>query len=386
MNFYKKELNKKINDAIIIGGGFYGLSIAIYLSRVRGLKKIIVLEREPEILARASYNNQARVHNGYHYPRSFLTGFRSQINYPRFISDYSSAIFNDFNQIYAIARKNSKVNARQFIRFCDEIGAKTILAKSPITSLFNERLIEKVFNVEESAFNANLLKKYLIRELKKENIQILLNSNVKKIAYRNKESVSLFLNNSISKETELLNARYVFNCTYSGLNCIEGFFAENKGRLEIKHEIAEIALIKPPPVLKHLGVTVMDGPFFSTMPFPDKKLHSLTHVRYTPHHHWADKKEINPYKQISQYANASKANRMIRDASRFLPIISNSIYMGSLYEVKSILAMNETDDGRPILFEKHKNLPGCYSVLGGKIDNIYDIFEKLNQEIFIIIC
>jgi hypothetical protein len=43
---------------------------------------------------------------------------------------------------------------------------------------------------------------------------------------------------------------------------------------------------------------------------------------------------------------------------------------------------NEGDDGRPILFEKHAALPGCYSVLGGKIDNIYDVLEKMNEEVF----
>jgi hypothetical protein len=42
---------------------------------------------------------------------------------------------------------------------------------------------------------------------------------------------------------------------------------------------------------------------------------------------------------------------------------------------------NEGDDGRPILFEKHLEMPGCYSVLGGKIDNIYDVLEKLDAEI-----
>jgi hypothetical protein len=34
------------------------------------------------------------------------------------------------------------------------------------------------------------------------------------------------------------------------------------------------------------------------------------------------------------------------------------------------------------LFEKHSELPGCYSVLGGKIDNIYDVLEKLDAEDF----
>ena len=59
-------------DAVIIGGGFYGSSIAIYLAKQRGFKRITLIEREAELLSRASYNNQARVHNGYHYPRSFL--------------------------------------------------------------------------------------------------------------------------------------------------------------------------------------------------------------------------------------------------------------------------------------------------------------------------
>jgi hypothetical protein len=54
----------------------------------------------------------------------------------------------------------------------------------------------------------------------------------------------------------------------------------------------------------------------------------------------------------------------------------------SLFEVKTVLIKNEGDDGRPILFEKHKELPGCYSLLGGKIDNIYDALEKLETEDF----
>jgi hypothetical protein len=44
--------------------------------------------------------------------------------------------------------------------------------------------------------------------------------------------------------------------------------------------------------------------------------------------------------------------------------------------------MNESNDARPILFEKHAHLPGSYSVLGGKIDNIYDVLEKLDAEPF----
>jgi hypothetical protein len=67
---------------------------------------------------------------------------------------------------------------------------------------------------------------------------------------------------------------------------------------------------------------------------------------------------------------------------RYVPAVLHAKYVDSLFEVKTILVKNEGDDGRPILFEKHQELPGCYSVLGGKIDNIYDVLEKLNEEIF----
>ena len=48
-------------DAVIIGGGFYGAAIAIYLAKQRGLKRIVLVERETALLTRASYNNRKRL-------------------------------------------------------------------------------------------------------------------------------------------------------------------------------------------------------------------------------------------------------------------------------------------------------------------------------------
>ncbi len=70
---------------------------------------------------------------------------------------------------------------------------------------------------------------------------------------------------------------------------------------------------------------------------------------------------------------------MIRDASRYVPSLIQALYNQSLFEIKTVLVRNESDDGRPILFERDAGLPGCFSILGGKIDNIFDIIERLNQ-------
>ena len=367
-----------ILDAVVIGGGFYGCAIAIYLVKQRGLKQVHLVEREPGILTRASYNNQARVHNGYHYPRSFTTAYRSRINLPKFVSDWPQAIKKDFIKIYAIARQNSKTTAKQFERFCLKIGANFQPAGKAYSTLFNSRLIEGVFLVEEYAFDALELARWATRELNEIGVHIHLNQRVTKLLRGNNAGLVTTLEATNGRE-ESLKCRYVFNCTYSGLNQFSGDYMGT--HVSLKHEITEMALVQTPQVLEGLGITVMDGPFFSIMPFPARGLHTLSHVRYTPHLNWNDKFGIDPYQKLNAYNCTTRVDRMIRDVERYLPAAREIKYIDSLFEVKTVLVKNEGDDGRPILFEKHPELPGCYSLLGGKIDNIYDILEKLDNDL-----
>jgi glycine/D-amino acid oxidase-like deaminating enzyme len=366
-------------DAIIIGGGFYGAAIAIYLAKQRGFKRIILIERESTLLSRASFNNQARVHNGYHYPRSFTTAYRSRINFPKFVADWSLAIKQDFTKLYAIARRNSKVTGKQFRRFYNEIGARVEVADTTLLTLFEPRLIEEVYLVEEFAFDSNQLAKWARSELEESKVVVRFECRAKKIFKQQQQGLNVLVENKSGGE-ELINSRYVFNCAYSGLNQLGGEFPGTQTGL--KQEITEMALMQMPPELHGLGVTVMDGPFFSMMPFPARGAHTLSHVRYTPHQQWSDEFGLDPYQKLESYHRTTRVDRMVRDVGRYMPSVLQARYIDSLFEVKTVLKKNEADDGRPILFEKHRELPGCYSILGGKIDNIYDVLEKLDSEIF----
>ena len=62
-------------DKIIIGAGLYGLYSALFCGQ-KG-QSILVLECDPTPFRRATYINQARVHQGYHYPRSISTAMKS---------------------------------------------------------------------------------------------------------------------------------------------------------------------------------------------------------------------------------------------------------------------------------------------------------------------
>lgn len=366
-----------IYDAAVIGGGFFGCSLALVLAR--SLDRVVLLEKESDLLQRASYANQARVHNGYHYPKSLLTALRSRVNFPRFLEDYADCIDDTFEQHYAIARRFSDVNARQFQLFCQRIGAPAAPASKDVQRLFNPDLIEAVFRVEECAFDAVRLQHRLRRDLEARGVLVRTNSTVRKVApVAGDPPLLSVLASERDGGTRATLARYVFNCTYSQLNQI--LSQSSLPVVHLKHEVTEIALVEMPTDLRHLGITVMCGPFFSVMPFPSRGLHSLSHVRYTPHHVWQDTRDscLEAHAYLQRVPRRSSYLRMIKDAQRYVPALARCRYVESLWEVKTVLPQSEVDDSRPILFIKDHGLPNFACIMGGKIDNIYDVISELD--------
>src|SRR5450755_4752399 len=150
-------------DAVVVGGGFYGCSIACHLKL--GMQRVLLVEQEDELFRHASYANQARIHNGYHYPCSLHTAYRSRVNFQSFVQDFPECVVNDFTALYCIARHQSRVTARQFERFCIIIGAPWKPARAAHVKLFNPRLIEAVYEVTEYAFDSNILRDTMCRKL-----------------------------------------------------------------------------------------------------------------------------------------------------------------------------------------------------------------------------
>ena len=139
-----------------------------------------------------------------------------------------------------------------------------------------------------------------------------------------------------------------------------------------------------PEYLKDFSITVMDGPFFSIMPFPSRGLYTLSHVRYTPHESWIDN-EDTPAEKIDTHAYLDKSSfqsnykQMYNDVVRFIPALKDMKYEESIVEVKTVLVRSEDDDSRPILFKAHLGYNGYVCIMGGKLDNIYDVYEELDK-------
>lgn len=166
----------QVYDAAVIGGGAFGCAIAAW-SR-RRLDRVVLLEERGDLCQRASYANQARVHNGYHYPRHLPTAARSAVGFRRFVAEFADCVDRSFTKIYAIARQFSKVRADYFAAFCRQIGSPCRVANNAVTRLFDRETVEAVFEVEEFAFDAVRLKERLRRDLMDTGVDVRLHTTV----------------------------------------------------------------------------------------------------------------------------------------------------------------------------------------------------------------
>ena len=375
-------LQRSPRRVCIIGGGYFGLFLSDYLAKNNHNVKLF--EKEAELMMHASLNNQARVHNGYHYPRSVLTALRSRVSFPRFVDEFPDCIDSDFDQYYLVGRNLSKVTAQQFYLFCRRIGAAITRAPASVTELTNPKLIEACFTTHEFAFDAVKLRETMMKRLELDGVPISCRTEVTRVE---KSESGLRVTFQQGENVWQDEFDHVFNCTYSRLNFLNN--ASAVPLIPLKHEMTEMCLVKMPPELQTMGFTVMCGPFFSVMPYPSVKhgagtAHSLSHVRYTPHYEWHDDPSepyVDALKRLSGDERHTAFHCMVKDAARYIPRLADCEYLGSLWEVKTVLPRSEGDDSRPILCRFNYGLPGYHCLMGGKVDNAYDAVEAIHNDL-----
>jgi hypothetical protein len=354
----------KSSSVAIVGSGFFGMTSALYLAK-RG-HKVEIYERNSEAMQEASLFNQARVHGGYHYPRSLSTAARCRANYDRFVHDFQSAIFDDFRSIYAVA-ENSKVNFQKYSRLMGIIGAPIERLSGPLRNEFDYRQIAEVYVTQEVAFNSTQLLILMMEQLAAYDVKIYFSEEVTRVEnfeLMGKEGARLKLRNGNQKAYDS-----VILTTY-GLDEISSNFEFKANYL---YEVCELVRVEVPMLLRDLAVTVMDGPYWSLTPWPAFENHVLTHVRYTPHGRFDSFLEAKEYLQQKPI---SRSDMILRDAARFMARIAECSVLGSEYTIKTVLRKRDTDDARPVYVQTDNRI---LSLLGGKIDNVYEVENVLES-------
>lgn len=374
-----------VYDRIIIGAGIYGLYSAEFCGK-KG-EKILVLEYDGAPFMRATYVNQARVHMGYHYPRSYSTAIKSASYFERFNEDYSFCIHSQFNKIYATSSSFSWTNAAQFRKFCMDTG---ILCEELFSEkYFKAGMCDGVFLTREYTYDADILKKHFLTRIEKyPNINIVYNARIENIKKTETHFEICMLDGQVFSTSFLLNA------TYASVNQVLSMF--DYSPFNIKYELCEIILCNVSDELKNYGITVMDGPFFSIMPFGKTGFHSLTSVTFTPH---LTCHENLPTFECQQRSSKSCTSRQLGNcnyctakpqsawnymsslAKKYLKDEFAFEYERSLFSIKPILRTSEIDDSRPTIIKQFSSNPTFVSVLSGKINTVFDLDKILTSEV-----
>ena len=259
-------------DKIIIGAGLYGLYSALFSGK-KG-EAVLVLEYDNEPFSRATYINQARVHMGYHYPRSLSTALKSAGYYRRFHEDFSFAIHQNFRQIYATSAEFSWTGAAEFEAFCR--AAEIRCEALPPDTYFRSGMCDGAFLTEEDTYDAVILRDYFLKEI--EAIpRVTIQTDVRLSQIERKDNC-YELEYTKNGAEESAKTAFLINATYASANqVLKKAGADPFG---IKYELCEIILCSVEGPLKDIGLTVMDGPFFSIMPFGKTGYHSLTSVTH----------------------------------------------------------------------------------------------------------
>ena len=374
----------KTYDKIIIGTGLYGLYSALHCGR-KG-QHILILEYDSTPFRRATYINQARIHQGYHYPRSLSTAIKSAGYFERFNKDFAFCVNSEFQKVYATSSQYSWSSGLQFKEFCR--AAHIPCEELHPERFFNKGVCDGAFLTREYTYDASLLREYYLTELAKyPNVESLYEASIQSIE-KLPDYYSLLTRDGISYRTSfLLNATYAATNQILDMLGLEAF--------KIKYELCEIILCEVNDTLRGYGFTVMDGPFFSIMPFGKTGLHSLTSVTFTPH--------STCYRELPEFPCQEKSGGfcsrehlgncndcpakpetafpyMANLARKYLREEYTFEYESSLFSMKPILISSEIDDSRPTVIRVDLEKPTLVSVLSGKINTVYDLEEVLDDE------
>lgn len=361
-------------DKVIIGAGLYGLYAALFCAK-KG-QSVVVLEQDGAPFKRATYINQARVHMGYHYPRSFSTAIKSAGYFRRFNEDYGFCIHQKFDQVYATSAEYSWTAAGEFKEFCENAGIRC--EEIPTGKYFNPGTCDGAFLTEEYTYDAMILRDYFVKSLAEyDNVSVLYNQNVAGI----NKGGGMF---EVATQDASYETEYVLNATYASVNQV--ILLAGYEPFDIKYELCEIILCNVNERLKNVGLTVMDGPFFSIMPFGKTGFHSLTTVTRTPHVTSYDTLPVFNC-QKGDFCTARRLGNcndctgkphtawdyMSQIAKKYVKQEYGYTYEKSLFSMKPILKASEIDDSRPTVIRCFSEKPYFVSVLSGKINTVYDL-------------
>jgi hypothetical protein len=327
--------------AAVVGAGVYGCTVAAGLARAG--HRVDLYERHQGLLLGATRGNQARLHAGFHYPRSPETAAAAQADAERFAARFPRAVDWGHRHHYAVARSGSLTSAQAYLDFCDGLGGH-VVTDPPLLHGTSVCVL-----VGEAFVNVGWLRAQLRGELRAEGVTVHLGAEV---------------------APDTLDHDLVVVAAYG-----RGWPAP------LRWEVCEVALVEAGPHYVGRSFVVVDGPFVSLDPVADQpRLHALYDVASSVHASNTGMapevpEHLAPLLDRGQVPTAhTRVDAMWATARRFLGHLGMVRYHGSLFTVRAVLPDVDATDTRPTLFHRDGRV---VHVLAGKIDGAVAAAERV---------
>jgi major membrane immunogen (membrane-anchored lipoprotein) len=321
----------------IIGGGWVGCHLAY---KFKDIHQITLYEKNKNLFEETSYNNQNRLHLGFHYSRSSKTRNLCKNTFNRFIGDYGDLTMEIPKNLYCIPKDDSIIDYETFKQIFT--GYET----SEVS--INLKKIEGCVNTKERFIDFKMFHNFFNQELS----HLIVEDNITKSKLKKlKKSYDLVINctnNHIKDET--------FNNSF--------------------YELTLILIYEKINNVEFDALTLIDGKLFSIYPYQDNNF-TITDVEYTPI------KKFNSVKRLNNYVkkfndNIVKEKKELIEAKikkYYSDILTDFRYKSYILSTKSKI-INLSDDRSPII-NKTDNYVSCFT---GKIQGIYLIEDYLKKE------
>ena len=320
----------------ILGGGWYGCHLALALSREQ--HDVELHEKAPTLFAGASGGNPARLHLGYHYPRSKATREASQAHYEAFMEAYGFLTRPVPVNIYAIAAQDSLIDFDTY---------RQILAAEVEFVTIHDPREYGLQNVEGA----------------------LLTGERHILVDKSREFFARVLNSIVRYNTPLEPAKgfdWTIDCTFCARD------AENIDR----YEPCLTVLLEGPT---DRAVTIMDGPFGSIYPWSEeRKLSSLTSASLTPFSKalksHSEAREI--LQSLTKEAIERRGFEMLHQMARFWPA---ALELYKIVDHRLTIRAQPRSGSDARLIEVIETDDRTLRIRAGKIDAILHAREMLRQ-------
>lgn len=227
----------------VLGGGWYGCHIASRL--LQRHYRVELHERADRLFAGASGVNPARLHLGFHYPRSFATRAACRNHNVEFMAEYGHLTRSIGTNIYAVAKDDSLVDFGNYVQTLRADGTEFVVMQRPADFGLQ--------NIEGAVLTGE---RHIRIDKAREHFTAALGDAVK-----------------LGVEPDLFPARsfdWTIDCT---------FCAIDPAGVD-RYEPCVVGFVEAPGAP---SVTIMDGPFPSLYTFDEAQgLHSLTSASLTP--------------------------------------------------------------------------------------------------------